>query len=259
MQAVVVAASQSAPLTVVCSDPTGASVDCANGLLKTLTPLLVGDFRDSVYLTPTALGGPQNTPPTQQLDYAEKAGNAYSPSPKAPFGFLPGANLIRARVVHWYLWQPSAAARPQLRRSYPVLTGSALGTACANGDLPFLDETNDPSGDSPAGSDMGGGAIESLQVRFVVDAGGTNNPAQFTMLSNIGVCDTAVPATIREVRVQVVARTAVADVNQAAKERKLYSTPGFEGVTPSATTSDAYPRRAFTVGVVPRNLQGVRL
>ena len=259
MQGVVVAASQNAPLTIVCSDATGATVDCSNGLLKTLNPLVVGDFRDAVYLTPTALGGLQNTPPTQQLTYAEQASNAYSPSPKAPFGFVPGANLKRARVVHWYLWQPTAADTPQLRRSYPVLTGTALGNACANGDTPFLDETNDLSGNSPVGADMGGGAIESLQVRYVVDAAGTDDPTQFTMLSTIGVCDLTVPATLREVRLQVVARTANPDVHQSSNSINNYTTPGFEGVSPSANTADAYPRRAFTVGVVPRNLQGVRL
>jgi len=239
MQGLVVEASQGTPLKIVCSDGTGASVDCGNGLLKTLTPLLVGDFRDAVYMTPTVLGAPQNTPPTQQLTYAAK--------------------LIRARVVHWYLWQPTASDPPQLRRSYPVLTSSALGSACASNDKPFLDETNDSSGNSPAGKDMGGGAIESLQVRFLVDAGGTDDPTRFTMLNTIGVCDTAVPATLREVRLQVVARTANPDVDQVSRNRNLYSTPGFEGVSPSATTMDAYPRRAFTVGVVPRNLQGIRL
>ena len=259
MQGLVVEASQGTPLKIVCSDGTGASVDCGNGLLKTLTPLLVGDFRDAVYMTPTVLGAPQNTPPTQQLTYAEMASNAYSPSPKAPFGFAPGAKLIRARVVHWYLWQPTASDPPQLRRSYPVLTSSVLGSACASNDKPFLDETNDSSGNSPAGKDMGGGAIESLQVRFLVDAGGTDDPTRFTMLNTIGICDTAVPATLREVRLQVVARTANPDVDQVSKNRNLYSTPGFEGVSPSATTMDAYPRRAFTVGVVPRNLQGIRL
>jgi hypothetical protein len=259
MQGVVTAASKNTPLQILCASSSGAAVDCANGLLKTLTPLLVGDFRDSVYLTPTALGAPSGTPATQQLTYAEQNGAAYAPSPKAPFGFVPGALLTRARVVHWYLWQPSPSDPPQLRRSYPVLTGSALGTACAAGDAPFLDETNDASGSSPAGKDMGGGAIESLQIRFLVDPLGTDNPPQFTMLSSISVCDTSVPATLREVRLQVVARTANPDVDQSSKTVKLYSTPGFEGVSPSASTTDGYPRRAFTVGVVPRNMQGVRL
>jgi prepilin-type N-terminal cleavage/methylation domain-containing protein len=259
MQGVVVTASQNAPLTIVCVDASGASVDCATGLLKTLSPLLVGDFRDAVYLTPTVLGAPQGTPATQQLTYAEQAGTAYAPNPKAPFGFVPGAILTRIRVVHWYLWQPSATERPQLRRSFPTLTTTALNAACANGDLPFLDETNDGSGNSPVGADMSGGAIESLQIRFMTDPSNTDDPAQFTQINSIGVCDVAVPTTLREVRLQVVARTTVPDVDQATRMRKLYSTPGFEGTSPSSTTQDAYPRRAFTVSVAPRSLQGVRL
>ena len=62
-----------------------------------------------------------------------------------------------------------------------------------------------------------------------------------------------------QVRLQVVARTTVPDVDQATRMRNLYSTPGFEGTSPSSTTQDAYPRRAFTVSVAPRSLQGVRL
>jgi hypothetical protein len=259
MQAVVVAAGLNTALTVVCANAAGTAVDCSTGLLNTLKPLLVGDFRDAVYLTPTLLNAPQNTPPTQQLDYAEKASNAYSPSPKAPFGFVPGATLARARVVHWYLWQPSAGATPQLRRSYPVLTGSALAAACAGGDVPFLDETNDASGNSPKGNDMSGGAIESLQIRFMVDAGGTDDSTTFTQLNSIGVCDTSVPATVREVRLQVVSRTSTPDYDQAARKRTVYAAPGFEGTSPSDSTKDGYPRRAFTISVAPRSLQGVRL
>jgi hypothetical protein len=172
-------------------------------------------------------------PPTQQLDYAEKLTDSYAPDPKAPFGFVPGANLTRARVVHWYLWQPDPAKPPQLRRSFPALTPTAMNVNCANTDKPFLDETNDNSGNVPTGTDMSGGAIESLQIRFMVDASGNDDPAQFTQLNSIGVCDTAVPATIREVRLQVVSRTASPDKDQADNKRVLYSTPDFEGATPS--------------------------
>jgi prepilin-type N-terminal cleavage/methylation domain-containing protein len=258
---VVTAASTGTPLTVVCYDRTGASVDCKNTLIPAaLPPLIVGDFRNAVFLSPTNLQAPAGVPPTQQLDYAEKASNAYSPDPKAPFGFLPGANLLRARVTHWYLRQASATDTPQLVRSFPTLTTTALGAACAPGDIPFIDETNTNSGTPPVGTVMGTAPIESLQIRFMVDPAGSDNPAQFTMLNTIGVCDTTVPATVREVRLQVVSRTSSADLKGATTNQQVvYSTPGFEGTTPSATTQDAYPRRAFSLTVVPRNVQGVRL
>src|SRR5947208_2306927 len=118
---VVTAASTGTPLTVVCYDRTGASVDCKDTLIPAaLPPLIVGDFRNAVFLSPTNLQAPAGVPPTQQLDYAEKASNAYAPDPKAPFGFLPGANLLRARVTHWYLRQASATDTPQLVRSFPA-------------------------------------------------------------------------------------------------------------------------------------------
>jgi hypothetical protein len=258
---VVTAASQGTPLTVVCYDRTGASVDCKNTLIPAaLPPLVVGDFRNAVLLSPTNLQAPAGVPPTQQLDYAEKASNAYSPDPKAPFGFVPGANMLRARVTHWYLRQASATDTPQLVRSFPTLTTTAIGSACAAGDIPFIDETNTTTGTPPVGTVMSTMPIESLQIRFMVDPTQTDNPAQFTMLNTIGVCDTTVPATVREVRLQVVSRTTSADLQGTTTNQQVaYSTPGFEGASPSTTTKDAYPRRAFSLTVVPRNLQGVRL
>jgi prepilin-type N-terminal cleavage/methylation domain-containing protein len=150
MQGVVVAASAGQPLAIACSDVNGNAVDCAGtpanpGLLASpLPPLLVGDFRDFVYLVPTSVGSLANNPPygrTQQLTYKEEAAAAYSPSPKAPFGFLPGAVVTRARVAHWYVRQTNGGA-PQLVRSFPTLTPNALGPACdPNNDTPFIDET----------------------------------------------------------------------------------------------------------------------
>jgi prepilin-type N-terminal cleavage/methylation domain-containing protein len=264
-QGVVVAASAGTPLTVVCYGSTGAAVDCSTSLVPSpLPPLIVGDFRNSVFLTPLTLGNPQGTPPTQQLDYAEKAGNAYSPDPKAPFGFVPGAFLFRARVVHWYLQQKVAGGPARLMRSFPVLSGTALTQACNTTDAPFLDETNDATGGSPAGMEMGAGPVESIQFRFVTDAGATDDPSQFSMVKSISICDVGVPATLRAVRVQVVSRTLDSDqLTNDPQKRSLYATPAFEGTAPAAASSgatlDAYPRRAFTMSVVPRNLQGARL
>lgn len=270
MQGVVVSASNGQPLTIICSDVTGAATDCANGLLKAPLPaLLVGDMRDAAYVTPTALAAPAADSTfnpavvtTQKLTYNAAAANAYAPSPKAPFGFLPGAILTRARVTHWYLKQAAAGQPPQLVRSFPVLTSNAMSVACSSGDAPFIDETNDPAG--PAGTVMSTAPIESLQIRYILDSAGTNNPTQFTSTSLISVCDVTVPSTIREVRLQVVSRTSQPDYNSnSTAYRVSYSTPGFEGASPmvvaGGSTTDAYPRRAFTTAVVPRSLQGVRL
>jgi hypothetical protein len=106
--------------------------------------------------------------------------------------------------------------------------------------------------------------MESLQIRFVVDPSGTDDPSQFTIISSIGVCDTGVPATVRDVRLQVVSRTNTSDrTTDASRYRVSYSTPAWEGTSPAAAasgaTTDQYPRRAFSGSIVPRSLQGWRL
>jgi len=273
MQGVVVAASSGQPLTVACSDAKGNAVDCAGtsanpGLLASpLPPLLVGDFRDVAYLVPTSVGSLANNPPyglTQQLTYSAAAAAAYSPSPKAPFGFMPGAVLTRARVTHWYVRQTNGGA-PQLVRSFPTLTTNTLGLACdSNNDTPFIDETNSADPRAPVGTVITAAPVDSLQIRYVVDSLATGALSTFTQLSTITVCDIAVPATLREVRLQVVSRTNGADHDSSATaKRVIYSTPAWEGASPTVGTgakaTDAYPRRAFSTVVVPRTLQGVRL
>jgi prepilin-type N-terminal cleavage/methylation domain-containing protein len=259
---IVTAASSGVPLTVVCYTVSGGAADCKNDLLPTPLPaLLVGDFRNAVYLSPKTLQSPAGVPPTQQLDYFEAASNAYSPDPKAPFGFTPGSAMLRARVTHWYLRQ-TGTGDPQLMRSFPTLTTTALNAACAASDVPFIDETNAVAG--VAGIVMGTVPVDSLQIRFVTDPTGADNPAQFTMVNSISVCDTTVPATLREVRMQIVSRTANWDLQGSSTAKKInYATPGYEGTTPTAgaggVTQDSYPRRAFNLAVVPRTLQGYRL
>ena len=125
-----------------------------------------------------------------------------------------------------------------------------------------IDETNAVAG--VAGTVMGTVPIDSLQIRFVTDPTGADNPAQFTMVNSITVCDTLIPATLREVRMQIVSRTANWDLQGQSTEKKInYATPGYEGTTPTpgagGVTQDSYPRRAFNLAVVPRTLQGYRL
>jgi prepilin-type N-terminal cleavage/methylation domain-containing protein len=262
MLGVVTAASANAPLTIICADATGASVDCKNDLIPNpqLPPLIVGDFRNAAYVVPTSLQAPGGFPATQQLAFLSS--NNFSPNPKAPFGFDIGSTIQRARVTHWYLRQTPATAAPQLVRSFPTLTATGMNAACSQTDLPFLDETNSVTG--PAGTVMGTMPVESLQIRFMTDPTLSDNPALFTMINTIGVCDTGVPATLREVRLQIVSRTTNVDLQGATtKQRVLYATPGYEGTTPTpgagGVTNDSYPRRAFSLAVVPRNLQGYRL
>jgi hypothetical protein len=209
-------------------------------------------------MTPTALTAFNSGSPTQSLTYAEEAGSAYAPDPHAPFGFTPGANVSIARVVHWYLKQ-TGNSQPQLMRSYPKLTSSALGTNCSSSDVPFVDETN---GGTVVGKPMGTTAIENLQIRFVTDPYQTDNPQLYTMVNSIGVCDVTVPATVRAIRVQVEAIADDVDLSAGTGQTKPianYATPLYEGTSPSASTQDAYPRRAFSMTVVPRNLQGSRI
>ena len=68
----------------------------------------------------------------------------------------------------------------------------------------------------------------------------------------------------RDVRAQALARVHDLDLQGATpKQQVTYATPGYEGTTPTpgtgGVTQDAYPRRAFSLNVVPRNLQGYRL
>jgi len=262
MMGTVTAASANVPLTIVCSDATGASVDCKNDLIPTpkLPPLVVGDFRNAAFVVPTSLQSPAGVPPTQQLAFVSS--NNFAPSPKAPFGFDVGSTILRARVTHWYVRQATATDPPQLVRSFPTIATNPLNAACSNADLPFLDETNSVGG--AVGTVMGTVPIESLQIRFMTDPTSANQPSLFTMINSIGVCDTTVPGTLREVRLQVVARTSNVDLQGATpKQQVTYATPGYEGTTPTpgtgGVTQDAYPRRAFSLSVVPRNLQGYRL
>ena len=261
MMGIVTAASTGVPLTIVCADASGASVNCKNDLIPSpqLPPLIIGDFRNAAYVVPTSLGDP--APTTQQLAYVSSAN--FAPNPKAPFGFDVNSTILRARVTHWYLRQATATDTPQLVRSFPTLSTIALPAACSPGDLPFLDETNALGG--AVGTVMGTAPVDSLQIRFITDPTAANQPAAFTMVNSISVCDTTVPATLREVRLQVVARTSSGDLqgSSTSVKRVLYATPGFEGTTPAAggggVTQDSYPRRAFNLSAVPRNLQGYRL
>ena len=197
----------------------------------TWPPLIVGDFFNAVYMTPTALSTFSSGSPTQSLTYSEEASAAYAPDPHAPFGFTPGANVSIARVVHWYLKQ-TGTSPPILTRSYPAQTSAALATACSTTDVPFVDETN---GGTIVGKPMGTTSIENLQIRFVTDPYQTDNPQLYTMVNSIGVCDVTVPATVRSVRVQV---EAIADdVDQSAgtgqsKPLANYATPLSKGCPP---------------------------
>ena len=275
----VIAAQQGQPISVTCyAGPTATPINCQDTSAATnfgeytvllpasaggYQPLLVGDYRNAVYLRPTVLAPPlppvlpATGDPTQLLTYTEQTSNAFSPDPRAPFGFAPGAVLQRARVVHYYLWPSPQGGSYELRRSQPILSTTAGNNACNGSDNPFIDETTNPVG--PAGVAIGSGPIESLQIRYVADPGATDTPASFTLVP-MGVCDGPVVATLREIRLEVVARSQVVDKDSAGALRNQYSTPGWEGVAPATPTYlDAYPRRTFSVSVVPRNLQGIRL
>src|SRR5262249_21140665 len=110
MFGVVSAASTSTPLNVSCVNQKGVAVDCsspafgANALLTqlpdgSLPPLIVGDYRNAVYMRPISLSGLAGN--VQTLDFTERLSGAFSPDPKAPFGFAPGASLSKARVLHY--------------------------------------------------------------------------------------------------------------------------------------------------------------
>jgi hypothetical protein len=209
-------------------------------------------------LTPPAPPTPPATgDPTQQLTYAEQTTSAFSPDPKAPFGFAPGAVLQRARVVHYYLWPADTGGFYELRRSQPTLASNVGSGTCDSADSPFIDETNSSTG--PKGRPIGSGPIESLQIRYIADPGATDAPSGFSLVP-MGVCDAATVPALREIRVEVVARSQVPDKASTGDLRNQYSTPGYEGAAPGTPAYlDAYPRRTFSVTIVPRNLQGVRL
>jgi hypothetical protein len=267
-------------LSVLCSDYKGTAVECdktdAPILAKpdgsNFAPLIVGDYRNSVFLRPTTLGSLAGSPAAQTLDFAEKANGAFAPDFKAPFGFATGAVLHRARVVHWYL-RANAAGYSELVRSQPVLRSTALGAACstADSDAPFLDETN---GGTVKGVAIGSGPITSLQIRYVVDLGHADDPQGFTVwrsadaaptTNQLTPCDTSVMgvggstgSVLREVRLQVVARSVSTDKTSSGSTVSAVNagnqTPGFEG-SAGGTVKDVYARRTFTSRVVPRNLQ----
>ena len=257
---------------VDCSDVSAASNFGEYTVVKPVAggfqPLLVGDFRNAVYLRPTAITPPaapvlpESGDNRQQLSFVEQSSNAFSPDPRAPFGFAPGAILQRARVVHYYLWPNAGAGYYELRRSQPILANNAGNGACDSTDFPFIDETNSATG--PAGVTIGTGPVESLQIRYVADVGATDLPANFTMVP-LGACDGPTMPKLREIRVQVVARALNPDKASDGRLRISYSTPSFEtSLSPGAVPTnpayvDPYPRRTFSITVVPRNLQGVRL
>ena len=268
--------TQGIPLTIRCMDVTESrTVDCANPSINvptasvlipaTLPPLLVGDRYNALYITPTALSAPAgSSPQTQQLTYAEElctigTGCGFSTNPDAPFGIPYSSRIMRARVVHWYLKQTAAGQPPRLVRSYPTLTSLALTLPLSPTAIPFLDETN---GGTAVGVDLGGGPVENLQITYVMDSTGVGNPAAYTTTSSINVSTPSIPASIRSVRVAVEGITTLADgmTNKPEQQRQIYSSPTFEGVGPTtgglpSTTTDAYPRRQFTMNVVPRSLQ----
>src|SRR5438477_644000 len=181
----------------------------------------------AVYLRPTQIGGVVSG--SQGMQFREMAiANGYSTDPKAPFGFAQGASLGKARVTHWYLKQVTPGDW-ELMRSHPMLDDKWTG--CSTPDAsPFIDETNSPNG--PAGTVVGSGPVENLQIRFAVDAGSFDNPQKFVMwgLSNtqfnfpdgsqvtsggtklhMGVCDVLQDGNyasrqVREVRVSIVGR-----------------------------------------------------
>jgi hypothetical protein len=266
-------------ITLYCADSNGTPLDCATAAVTgvspagpmagaTLPPLLIGDFRNAAFISPTGLTALAGTPRRQTLTYAEQTVSSFAPDPKFPFGFARGANVSRARVSHWYLRQPSPGSPPVLVRSHPTLSTAAIANQCLTGDNPFLDETNTSGG--AVGIDVGAGPVVSLQFRFLADPSNTDNPAQYQMVSQIGTCDVATVAQLREVRIQIVtvARSPDKTVETAARIPR-YHTPAFEAVTSTpawngtgvcpAGACDAYPRRALTERIVPRNVQGSRL
>jgi|GEM_PF-1645243 len=264
----------SVPIQVECVNNIGVQIDCSDNsnsgaLIRTtsgtISPLLVGDFANAVYMRPTSLGGV--TAGSQSLTFSEQGSGAFSPDPKAPFGFTKGATMGIARVTHWYLKQQSDPNDWELVRSRPTLNTNALGAGCANTDAPFIDETT-PGFAAPVGVVVGSGPLVSMQIRYIMDSNQTDDPQQYTIWNgtnnltgdqsnHLSVCDGFQELHLREVRMQIVARAASPDhQTNATGHVSRYSTPGYDG-TLAGTATDAFPRRSFEARVVPRNLQGV--
>jgi uncharacterized membrane protein YgcG len=212
--------------------------------------------------------------------------------PKTPYSDWGGAVLSRLRVVHWYLRQDDPNAPPRLYRSRPVMGSKGVSNATVTAYGDFLDETTVSGG--VVGQEMGAGPIQSLQIRYVLDANNTNQFSQFQMVNHISPLGTAdvsnstIPQAVsmlREVRVQVVSLSSQPDLATDLKQLQIgFTTPSFEGTSATAgpaggsgggsgggsaggsgggggatIPTDPYPRRAFSVRVTPRALQGARL
>ena len=279
-------------IQIECTDQRGVQVDCTaasfqgNTILPTLpsgglTPLLVGDYVNAVYLRPTNVAGVANG--SQAMKFAEMAiPGAYSPDPKAPFGFAKGASLGKARVTHWYLKQVNPGDW-ELMRSHPILDDTwSLAGGC-NTTSPFVDETSSadraaacaaggPGAPSYCGQVVGSGPVENLQIRYVVDNLVKDDPTMFHVWGDgtnggagyhMGLCDSLndgspVQHVLREVRVSVVARSRMPDhASNATTKVKRYGLAGWEGVSPTGGALDEFPRRTFEARIVPRNLQGI--
>jgi len=269
-------------IQVECTNQLGTQVDCTDATFKSNTilpalpgggyaPLIVGDYVNAVYMRPTALGAVSGG--AQQLRFTEMTvPGAYSPDPKAPFGFAKGASIGKARVTHWYVKEVSPGDW-ELMRSHPKLDDSwTLSGGSCSAASPFIDETNSSDPTAPVGKVVGSGPIENLQIRFVVDDGISDNPANFHVWGDgtnggtnyhVGNCDTLaaglpVQKVLREVRISVVARSLVADhATDGVKHVKRYGLATWEGVSPTGGALDEYPRRSFEARIVPRNLQGI--
>lgn len=277
---VVSSAVLSTGIDLQCVNQRGNQVDCSDASFKTNTilpaqsgggflPLIVGDYVNAVYMRPTTLGSFAGAGTPQRLGFTEMSvPNAYSPDPKAPFGFARGASIGKARVTHWYVKEVSPGDW-ELVRSKPILDDKwsiAPGSRC-NPASPFVDETNSPGG--AVGTVVGSGPIENLQIRFVVDDGITDTPSKFHVLGDgttgyvLGSCDiladgTPVQKVIREVRISVVARSRMPDhATNGVTHVKRYGLNSWEGVGPAGGALDEYPRRSFEARIVPRNLQGI--
>jgi prepilin-type N-terminal cleavage/methylation domain-containing protein len=253
--------------------------------------LLVGDYVNAVYLRPTKIGSVAGSGANgqQAIEFKEmKIANAYSPDPKAPFGFAQGASIGKARVTHWYVKQVSPG-NWQLMRSHPVLDDTWVpptpGNAAACARSPFVDETSSAalaalcdgsSGGTPpewCGTMVGSGPVENLQIRYIVDDNITDNAQGFNMWGDssglrgngyhVGMCDvlsSGVPVqkVLREVRLSVVARSLMPDhATNGTTHVKRYGLASWEGIGPTGGALDEYPRRSFEARIVPRNLQGI--
>jgi prepilin-type N-terminal cleavage/methylation domain-containing protein len=273
-------------LNAIVSGPTGGIATADND-----AALLVGDYVNAVYLRPTKIGSVSGSGANglQPLEFKEmKIPNAYSPDPKAPFGFAQGASVGKARVTHWYVKQVTPG-NWQLMRSHPILDDTWVtptpGDAVACARSPFIDETSSAAlaarctapfvGTPPAwcGTMVGSGPVENLQIRYVVDDTIADDPQRFNMWGDtsglrgsgyhMGMCDVLsygmpVQKVLREVRLSVVARSVMADrATNATTHVKRHGLATWEGIGPTGGALDEYPRRSFEARIVPRNLQGI--